>query len=91
MRESYKDINNTSSLPDFINWAIHATRARIFDREDFDKQISENPRIFNAPSSSSDLRGNEKAGDIAVDTSYFYIVADNAGTLQWQRVAISTF
>ena len=43
------------------------------------------------PSSSTDTIGTEKVGDIAVDNSYFYIVVDNSGTLEWRRVAISSF
>ena len=104
MRDKYKIIaeqklTESSKIKDVVkainelkNFSRSAARAREFDIQDFDNQIAANPVIFsNTPTSSSDLIGTEKAGDIAVDTSFLYVVVDNAGTLQWQRVAISTF
>lgn len=91
MRDRYIALRN-SDTQSIVDWISHATRARDFDLEDFDDQQSYNPRIYTRiPSSSSDLVGTEKAGDIAADTSFLYVVVDNSGTLEWQRVAISTF
>lgn len=102
MRERYKNLFGkyysaseaaaNVSLEDLVEWAYQATRARDFDLEDYDDMNATTPRIYSyTPSSSSDLIGTEKAGDIAVDTSYIYVVVDNSGTLQWQRVATATF
>jgi len=43
------------------------------------------------PASSTAIIGTEKVGDIAADTSFLYVVVDNAGVLRWQRVATATF
>lgn len=73
-------------------WVLNATRAREVDLQDYNNQKSQNPVFYNyIPASSSDLLGTEKAGDMAADTSHLYIVVNNSGTLEWQRVAISTF
>jgi len=98
MRERYKNINPTvkedniiGSVGELMNWVFNATRMRDFDIQDYDNQVSQNPRIYDAPSSSSDLVGTEKVGDIAGDASFFYIVIDNAGTLEWRQVGVSSF
>lgn len=91
MRENYENLPTGATLEEVVLWIQKASRARNFDRQDFDLQQSSRPKIYVAPSSSSDLVGTEKAGDIAVDTNYLYVVVDNSGTLQWQRVATSTF
>jgi len=92
VRELYKSLTPNSKLKDLLDWAIHATRARQVDKSDYDIQNSGNPLIYTAsPSSSSDLIGTEKVGDISMDTGFLYIIVDNAGTLEWRQVAISSF
>lgn len=92
MRRLYKTINQNAQLLEIREWIREATRNRRFDLQDYDNQIANNPVIFDdVPTSSSDLVGTEKAGDIAADASFLYIVIDNAGTLEWRRVAISSF
>lgn len=91
MRELYTNIRHDAPIEDIQTWIMNATRNRQFDLQDFDKQTTENPRIYNAPSSSTDTIGNEKVGDMAADASFLYIIVDNSGTLEWRRVAISSF
>ena len=92
MRNPYKNLGYNPEIKEIVDWCRQATRERAFDLEDYDDQIRTNPVYFTTPpSSSSDLSGTEKEGDLAADTSYLYIVVNNSGTLQWQRVATSTF
>ncbi len=91
MRRNYDTIRPQSSLQDVIKWIADVTRNRLLDVEDYKYLTTISPEIFSPPSSSSDLVGTEKAGDMAADTNYLYVVVNNAGTLQWRRVAISTF
>lgn len=91
MRQKYGELSYNATLGDVIKWIFAATRAREFDVQDYDNQVQNNPVIYDAPSSASDIIGTEKVGDIAADASYFYIVVDNSGTLEWRRVGISTF
>lgn len=95
MREHYKSVgysNGDAAISEIMDWVRHATRARDTDINDYDDMRTTSPRIYSyTPANSSDLIGTEKAGDISVDTSYIYVVVDNAGTLQWQRVATATF
>ncbi len=45
-----------------------------------------------APTNSADIApGIDKLYDRVVTTTYEYILLNNAGTLQWERVGISTF
>lgn len=90
MKEAYKNIVS-GGIDDIFDWARHVTQTRDVDLSDFEAQLASNPKIYPAPASSTDLIGTEKAGDIAADTSYLYVVVDNAGTLRWQRVATATF
>ena len=92
MQKEYRLLNEKATPEDILDWIIQATRERAVDLGDYDVQVATNAVYYNyTPSSSSDLIGTEKAGDIAADTSYIYIVVDNSGTLQWQRVATATF
>lgn len=91
MRNLYRNINKNAFLEEILDWIRDATRNRRFDLDDYNNQDTTAPKIYNTPASSSDLRGTEKPGDIATDANYVYVVVNNAGTLQWRRVAISTF
>lgn len=91
MKNLYPIIDMGGGIKDVINWIIEVTRERNIDLDDFNNQERDNPKIFPVPASSSDLSGAEKAGDISFDTGFFYIVVDNAGTLEWRRVAIVSF
>ena len=92
MQKQYNLISNSADLNELLNWARQVTRERGVDLDDYDDQRASDVVFFDGtPSSSSDLTGTEKAGDIAADTSFLYVVVDNAGTLQWQRVATATF
>lgn len=87
------DAKKVADAMDQINsWIISTTRSREIDLQDFDNQQSTNVTFYkDVPASSTDLKGTEQQGDIAADTNYLYVVVDNAGALEWQRVAIATF
>ena len=95
MRTEYPTLNIRPNLDQLADWIRTVTRSRGFDLRDYDDQVANTPRIYPTPSSSSDLIGTEKFGDIATGTDsgteYIYIVVDNGGTKQWQRAALSTF
>ncbi len=92
MRNKYPTLDNRSDLKAIINWCIDVARNRFFDIEDYQNQVTQNPKIYEiVPTSSTDLKGTEKEGDLSVDDSYIYVVANNAGVLEWRRAATSTF
>ena len=102
MRDEYKNIFSNFrtaqeaaeglSSKDLAMWAFDVTRARRFDIEDYDDLVTTRPYVYRTnPASSSDLIGTEKVGDISADSTYLYVVVDNGGTLEWRRVAISSF
>lgn len=92
MKNIFRTLPHAPTIKDLSEWARDVTRSRLYDVSDYNEQTARNSSIFSSvPSSSSDLAGTEKAGDIAVDSSYLYIVVDNAGVLEWRRVAINSF
>lgn len=91
MRKNYSNIQNEYDIKALSSWAREVTRLRSFDLDDYNNQVAGNPFIYNAPATSSTFVGTEKEGDLAFDASYLYIVVDNAGTLEWRRVSLSTF
>lgn len=92
MQKEYILLDEDAEINDVLDWVKQVTRERAIDIEDYEQQVATNPVYYDyTPTSSSNLIGTEKAGDIAADTSYIYIVVDNSGTLQWQRVATATF
>lgn len=92
MKKRFKILSSVPTIEEVYDWIRQVTRERDIDLEDYNNQVSTNVTYYNyTPSSSTDLIGTEKAGDIAVSTSYLYVVVDNAGTLRWQRVATATF
>lgn len=92
MKALYKNITANPSLRELAAWIRQATRERRIDLRDYNNQIGCNPKVFTRiPASTSDLLGTEQIGDIAANTTHLYIVVDNSGTLEWRRIAISTF
>ena len=81
----------SNAIKELQDWAVSSTRSRGADLADFNIQTTENPRIFAVPTSSTDIVGTEKAGDVATDASFLYIAVDNAGAIEWRRGGISSF
>lgn len=44
-----------------------------------------------APTSSTDIQSSDQLYDVVLKNNYEYVVIDNAGVLEWRRVALSTF
>jgi len=44
-----------------------------------------------SPASSSDVQSSDKLWDRCIDTSYEYVLVNNAGTLEWLRIIMSSF
>lgn len=44
-----------------------------------------------APASSSDVQSLDLLYDIVRDTNYTYVLINNAGTLAWRRITMSSF
>lgn len=84
----YKIINKEDQL---MNWVQDVTRTRAFDVSNFTDLQANTARILPVPASSTDIKGYEKAGDIAVDASYIYYVTTTGGALVWRRISSSTF
>ena len=90
MRNNYKNIS-FGSIEEVADWARDVNRNRLFDVRDFRDLAATSSSILPVPTSSSDISGAEKAGDIAVDDSYLYYVAESGGSLVWRRISGSSF
>jgi len=91
MRSLYQILSRGAETQEILTWIEDVTRERGIDLSDFEIQQSTNSRVYAVPASSTAIIGTEKVGDIAADTSFLYVVVDNAGVLRWQRVATATF
>lgn len=86
----YKNIRD-ASLETIIDWARDVNRNRRFDVEDFLNLQANTPRVLPVPTSSTDISGAERVGDLASDASFLYYVAESGGALVWRRIAGSSF
>lgn len=86
MRGKYKNLSQNPSNTEIQEWLRLATRERDLDLEDYERQISYNPFIYTAPSSSIDLKGTEKVGDEATSGDTLYKVVDDSGNV-WRRMS----
>ncbi len=74
MKKLYPVLPLRFTIEDIQRWIESVTRERQIDLQDYNNQISDNPRrIDTIPSSSTDTSGSEQVGDFAVDTTHFYI------------------
>jgi len=90
MRSLYPILPTNADDNSILRWISEVTRERANDVSDYQTQEAVNAKIYPVPSSMTDLIGTEKAGDIAVATGFLYVVVDT-GSLEWRRVALSTF
>lgn len=86
-----KLFRNISRDDDLFDWAVQVTRERLNDVSKIDQLDTTRSRIWPAPSSSTDITGGEKVGDIAADATYLYYVAKSGGSLVWRRISGSSF
>jgi hypothetical protein len=92
MQEQYQVLSSDASKEEVVDWINQVARLREDDILDYTNQITVNPVFYTTvPSSSTDLKGTEKQGDMAAEAGFLYVVVNNAGALAWRRVAISSF
>lgn len=48
-------------------------------------------KVRRVPSASNNVVAGDAEGDFNYDASYLYLLINNAGTLAWRRVAISSW
>lgn len=44
-----------------------------------------------APANSADIQGSDTLYDIVLKSDYVYYLVNNSGSLEWKRVALSSF
>jgi hypothetical protein len=47
--------------------------------------------VSRTPSASNDVVATDREGDVAFSATYMYVLINNAGTLAWRRVALSSW
>lgn len=74
-------------------WADNVTRQRISDVDEMNALPNvyiAGRKVAKVPTSSSDITGSFP-GDFNVTVSFAYFCINNAGTVEWVRVAVGTF
>jgi hypothetical protein len=87
MKNKYINITQNSTLENIVAWIMDVTRNRLFDVDDYQNLLANTPRVYDVPSSSTDLIGTEKIGDIAADEDYLYVVTDDG----WRTAPLTNF
>lgn len=81
MTDIYKSINGDTDL---VDWVHDVTRSRLADVDVINNLRRYSPRIIQrTPASDTDVRRDEKVGDLAVSYSDVRILTSNSGTLTW--------
>lgn len=58
---------------------------------DLKNQFISGRRVVRVPSASNDLLATDNIGDFNVTATFAYFLIDNAGTIEWVRIAVGTF
>jgi hypothetical protein len=85
--------------PAIINGNEKDVLRRIVElRHDDVSDFTNLPQVFmsgrkagKVPTGSADVAVTDRLGDFNYDTSYLYLAVNNAGSLVWRRVAISSW
>lgn len=91
---SYPNPKEKTSLAE---WATEVTRQREQDKTKWRnlKEVVVRGRLRNnlrsTPSSSADVTATDNENDVMWDASYLYILVNNAGSLVWRRVGLSSW
>lgn len=70
---------------------VRIRREDVIDYNNLDKKFILGRKVSRVPSSSTDVLDTDREGDVSMTSSYLYVLIDNAGTLAWRRVALSSW
>ncbi len=82
-----------NSLENHTDWLRNVSRERMHDVQDFTNLPNvflRGRKVAKVPSSSADITGSRE-GDFNVTDAYAYFCINNAGTLEWRRVVVSSW
>lgn len=86
--------NDPDVLKQIIDVLVEIISVREEDIGDFDNLQSifmRGRKVGKTPSSSADVADTDREGDFNYSTSFFYLAVNNAGTLVWRRIALSSW
>jgi hypothetical protein len=63
----------------------------IGDWDDLPNRYMRGRKVEKVPTSSSDTASTDRAGDFNYSASFFYLCVNNAGTIVWRRIALSSW
>ena len=88
----FPTLNNSDpkALQNAINQIARIRQDDIGDRNNFPNLFIGGRLVRKVPANSSDITGSA-AGDFTVNASFAYFCINNAGTIEWVRVAVGTF
>lgn len=92
MREYPKIIQG--NLEEIRTWADFVTEQRTNDVTDFDEvqnRFAGMRKVARIPTATNNVLDTDREGDFTFDNSYMYIATNNGGTLQWNRIALTTW
>lgn len=90
----YPILPRDPQLEDVFDVLGFINRERLNDVQDFNNiqnRFVAGRKVGKVPSSSADVVGTDKLGDLNYDASYLYILIDNAGTAEWRRASLGSW
>lgn len=85
---------SAENLDDIKNQMRDITSARRNDIAVFQNLTSvfiQGRSVGKIPTSSTDVTNGDKVGDFSYDSTYAYLLVDNAGTGEWRRIALGVW
>ena len=84
-REDLKSISN------IIRFVIKERKNDVNDFFNLKNIFMSGRKVGKIPTGASDINIADRLGDFNYDTSYIYIVVDNAGTAEWRRASLASW
>lgn len=92
MRE-YPFVNgeDQKSIMNLIRFIVKERKTDVNDFFNLKNVFISGRKVAKIPTGASDITIADRIGDFNYDTSYIYIVVDNAGTAEWRRAALASW
>lgn len=82
---------DSKSILDIIRFMIRERKTDVNDFFNLKNVFISGRKVAKIPSGASDITIADRVGDFNFDTSYIYIVVDNAGTAEWRRATLASW
>ncbi len=83
--------DNPRHIADTLREITRIRGEDIGDWDDLSNRYMRGRKVEKVPSSSADVATTDREGDFNYSASFFYLCVNNAGTIAWRRIALTTW